>query len=82
MKRNEQLKTALGENVARLREEQELTKKSFAIMSGVSRPYLDSVEKGTSDARLSYVQKFADALCVEPGDLLQDHSTNSSSGSR
>ena len=65
------LRHALGENVARLREEQELNKTTFALMAGVSRPYLNAIEKGQADVRLSYVQKIADALCVEPTDLLR-----------
>ena len=64
------LRHTLGENVARLRKEQELNKTTFALMAGVSRPYLNAIERGQADVRLSYVQKIADALCVEPIDLL------------
>lgn len=63
------LERTLGANVSRLRQEQGLTKKTFALMSGISRPYLNSIESGSSDVRLSYVQRLADALCVEPIEL-------------
>ena len=65
-----QLKQNLGSNVARLRAERDLSKKAFALMSGVSRPFLNNVENGTSDIRLSTLQRFADVLRVEPVELL------------
>ena len=64
------LRHTLGANVARLRKEQELNKTTFALMAGVSRPYLNAIERGQADIRLSYMQRIADALCVEPTDLL------------
>ena len=62
----------LGHNVARLRTEQDLSKTTFAQMSGMSRPTLNKIEDGFSDTRLSYVQRLGDALCVDPLLLLQD----------
>lgn len=59
-----------GANVWLLRKEQELTKKSFALMCGISRPFLDKIEKGQSNAQLSYVKQVADALSVEPYQLI------------
>ena len=54
----------------RLRGEQELSKITLARMSGLSRPTLDKIEVGASDVMLSDVRRLADALCVEPTDLL------------
>ena len=68
---NRQINRVLGENVTRLRNEQRLTKTSFALMSGISRPTLNKVEKGSSNVRLSNLQKMADALCVNPAELLE-----------
>ena len=73
MKVYNELGEMFGENVGRLRKEQELTKKSFALMSGISRPFLDKIEKGRSNVQLSYVKQLADALCVEPYELLIEH---------
>ena len=41
-------------------------------MAGVSRPYLNAIERGMADVRLSTVQDLADALCVSPIELLLD----------
>lgn len=60
----------LAENVKRLRVEQGLSKISLSRMSGLSRPTIDRVEEGASDVMLSAVEQLADALCVEPTDLL------------
>lgn len=60
----------LGRNVTYLREKQNINKQTFALMVGVSRPYLDSIEDGTADVRLSYVKRIAEALAVSPQSLL------------
>ena len=61
----------LGRNVTYLRKSQRLNKQTFSLMIGVSRPYLNGIESGRVDARLSIVERIADALSVEIGDLLQ-----------
>ena len=71
MKSSGYLGQNLGLNVARLRNEQELTKDALAQMSGISRPFLDKIESGLSNPRLSDVLQLADALCVNPLDLLE-----------
>lgn len=70
---DDRLEKIFGINVSTLRQEQELTKKTFAHMSGISRPFLDAIEHGTTDVRLSYVKRLADALSVEPAYLLMKH---------
>ncbi len=72
MTTDDHLMHALGSNVMRLRTEQDLTKTAFAVMSGVSRPTLNKIEDGFSDARLSCLQRLGDALCVDPILLLQE----------
>ena len=67
---NGHLSERLGKNVARLRTEQGLNKKTFSMMCGIGRPLLDAIERGRSDVRLSYVQRLADALSVHPLVLL------------
>ena len=79
MQENDRINHVLAENVTRLRQEQQLTKSSLALMSGISRLTLNKVEKGASNVRLSNLQKMADALCVDPADLL-DTSSNSQRG--
>lgn len=64
----------LAANVAELRIKQGLSKQMFALMTGISRPMLNRIESGEADTRLSYVQRIADALGVEPTYLLTPHS--------
>ncbi|MBR3182572.1 MAG: helix-turn-helix transcriptional regulator [Eggerthellaceae bacterium] len=64
------LSRALGANVKRFRAEQDLTKATLARMAGLCRPMLDRIEGGESNASLSDIQRIADALCIEPTDLL------------
>ena len=56
----------VGENIEQLRVEQEITKDALARMSGMSRPTLDKIENGFTNAKLCQVLKLIDALCVEP----------------
>ena len=67
-----ELARTLGCNVHRLRRKQRLHKYVLSDMAGVSRPYLNAIERGMADVRLSTVQDLADALCVSPIELLLD----------
>ena len=66
----DELGLVFGRDVKRIRLDQGINKKSFAMICGISRPLLDKIESGTADVRLSYVQKIADALSVKPAFLL------------
>lgn len=61
----------LAENVKRLRKEANINKKRFALMVGIGRPFLNKIEAGAADPRLSVIVKMADALETTPGELLQ-----------
>jgi transcriptional regulator with XRE-family HTH domain len=67
------LAQTLATNVTTLRSKQGLNKQMFALMAGISRPMLNRIESGEADTRLSYVQRIADALGVEPTYLLTPH---------
>lgn len=67
-----ELAQVLGANVKRLRVNQHITKKTFAIMVGIGRPFLDQIESGASNPRLDVVHRLADALSVDPLDLLEN----------
>ncbi len=67
------LAQTLATNVTTLRSQQGLNKQMFALMAGISRPMLNRIESGEADTRLSYVQRIADALGVEPTYLLTPH---------
>jgi transcriptional regulator with XRE-family HTH domain len=67
---SDELGLVFGRNVKRIRIDQGINKKSFALICGISRQLLDKIESGTADVRLSYVQRIADALSVKPVVLL------------
>lgn len=62
----------LAENVKRLRTQANINKKQFALMVGIGRPFLNKIEYGTANPRLSVIVKMADALETTPGELLSD----------
>ena len=49
-----------------------LGKGRFALMLGLSRPQLNKILAGTSDARLSTIQRVANALGVEVWELFKE----------
>lgn len=62
----------LGENVRRLRKQAKINKQTFALMVGIGRPFLNHIENGTADPRLSVIQRLADALDTTTLDLLTE----------
>ncbi len=60
----------LGANVARLRKRTKINKKTFCLMVGIGRPFLDRIESGRADPRLSVLESLAEALETTPQDLL------------
>lgn len=70
---HERFAPVLAENVKRLRKQAKINKKTFALMVGIGRPFLNKIENGTADARLSVITKMADALDTTPSYLLTEH---------
>ncbi len=67
-----ELSSAFGCRVRNKRKQAKLTKKLFALMVGIGRPFLDKIENGTADVRLSVVVRIAKALETTPSQLLAD----------
>ena len=65
-----QLSAVLGNNVRKLRIEQGTSISALSYVAKISRPLLARIERGEADVRLSYIERLADALCVEPLQLL------------
>lgn len=63
----------LAENVKRLRTKARINKKTFALMVGIGRPFLNKIENGEANPRLSILEKMADALETTPEYLLTHH---------
>ncbi len=60
-----------GQRLRQLRVEQALTLRALAERSGVSYDTINKVELGQRPARLSTIRKLADALGVEPRELIK-----------
>lgn len=76
------LAPVLGDNVRKLRKGAHINKKTFAQMIGVGRPFLNKLERGIVDPRLSVIVKAADALETTPEFLLSRHDPPDSVASR
>ena len=58
-------------NLRRLRHQKGLSQDDLAYEAEVSRSYLSQLEKGSFHASLKIVGRLADALGVEPAELLK-----------
>jgi transcriptional regulator with XRE-family HTH domain len=65
------LREVFATNLRRLRHEKGLSQDDLAYDAEVSRSYLARLEKGAYFASLKIVGKLADALGVEPAELLK-----------
>ena len=65
-----ELRVVFGRNVRAARTSQHLSVTRLAYMADVSRSLIAKIESGSADVRLSYVQRIADVLCVNPLELL------------
>lgn len=64
------LGVVLGRNVQQFRIAQHINISTLSRISKISRPLLAKIEKGEADVRLSYIERLAYALCVDPLNLL------------
>jgi transcriptional regulator with XRE-family HTH domain len=69
------LRDVFAANLRRLRHEKGLSQDDLAYEAEVSRSYLSQLEKGAFYASLKIIGKLAEALGVEPAELLK-RSTN------
>lgn len=65
------LREVFATNLRRLRHEKGLSQDDLAYEAEVSRSYLSQLEKGAFFASLKIVGRLADALGVEPAELLR-----------
>lgn len=64
------LRAVFGLNVQRLRRERKLSQEQLSFVSGRTRAYISSVEAGRRNATLDTLEILADALGVEPQELI------------
>ena len=65
------LREVFANNLRRLRHEKGLSQDDLAYEAGVSRSYLSQLEKGAYYASLKILGRLAEALGVEPVELLR-----------
>lgn len=65
------LKEVMAINMRRLRYDRKLTQEELAARSGLSMRYVGSIERGAVSASVSVLGKIAEALGVEPCDLIR-----------
>ncbi len=58
-------------NMRRLRYDKKLTQEELAARSGLSMRYVGSIERGAVSASVSILGKVAEALGVDPCDLIR-----------
>lgn len=61
-----------GENVRRLRTAKGLSQEEVAFAAGMKRSYLSDLERGTRNPSVRALGRLADALEIEPAELLKE----------
>ena len=64
------IQTLFGRRLRSLRTEKELTQQQLGDKAGMSYKYLGAIERGEENPSLKVIGKLADALDVEPQDML------------
>jgi transcriptional regulator with XRE-family HTH domain len=65
------LRQAFAANLRRLRHAKGISQEDLAYEADVNRTYLSKLEKGVSYPGLEIIAKLADALGIEPAELLR-----------
>lgn len=64
------IRTRLGKNVRRLREEKGWSQEAYADEAGIHRTYVSDIERGARNPTIVVVEKLAKPLGVTAGSLL------------
>ena len=64
------LKEIMAINLRRKRHDQNMTQEELAERAGVSARYVGAIERGDVSASVTVLGQIAEALGIEPGDLL------------
>lgn len=70
------LRILFGQRVKELRISTGMSQEAFADLCGFARSYLSRIERGGSNASLDAIEVLANALSVEPWELLSSDSSN------
>lgn len=64
------IRKQVGVNVKRIRTERDWSQEHFAFETGLHRTYVSGVERGIRNPTVSIIARMAEALGVEPHELL------------
>jgi transcriptional regulator with XRE-family HTH domain len=64
------LKEIMAMNLRRKRHDQQMTQEELAERAGLSARYVGAIERGDVSASVTVLGQIAEALGIEPGDLL------------
>lgn len=65
------IKEKFGNRLKTLRKEKGLSQEELALKSGLNRPYISGIEQGKRNVSLEVMEKLAEALGVEIGELVR-----------
>ncbi|MGZ2432656.1 helix-turn-helix domain-containing protein [Sinorhizobium alkalisoli] len=65
------LKEVMARNLRRARHDKKLTQEELAGRAGLSMRYVGAIERGDVSASVTVLGQIADALEIEPGELLK-----------
>lgn len=65
------LKEIMARNLRRARHDKKLTQEELAERAGLSMRYVGAIERGDVSASVTVLGQIADALGIEPGELLK-----------
>lgn len=65
------LKEIMAKNLRRVRHDRKLTQEELADRAGLSMRYVGAIERGDVSASVTVLGQIADALEIEPGELLK-----------
>jgi transcriptional regulator with XRE-family HTH domain len=65
------LKEIMAMNLRRKRHDQQMTQEELAERAGLSTRYVGAIERGDVSASVTVLGQIAEALGVEPGELLR-----------
>lgn len=65
------LKEVMAVNLRRIRHDRNMTQEELADHSGLSARYIGAIERADVSASVTVLGKIADALKVEPGELVK-----------
>lgn len=65
------LKEVMAVNLRRMRHDKDMTQEELADRAGLSARYIGAIERGEVSASVTVLGQIAEALEIEPGELLK-----------